>query len=149
MYSTQNKKRSFPAVPAKTEASPYKMRSKLRKRFANLCREERMFVVLCHLSKRSVQPGFPAEALPLLQCLQLEWRQRQRDQLFDIQPSLTLAELGCMHDALTRMSLLTVVNLFPHSSPEHVHQLILQVRWNKACGDRNDNSPILACRISL
>ena len=108
-----------------------------------------MFIILCHLNNRSAQLDFPAEALPLLQCLQLEWQRRQRDQPFDIQLGLTSEELDSMHGALTLMPLISVVNLFPHSSPEHVRQLIQQVRRNKAFGASNDNTPTLVCRISL
>ena len=107
-----------------------------------------MFVVLGHLNNRRAQPDFPAEALTLLQCLQLDWQQIQRGQPFDIQHVLSSEELSGMHRAFSHMPLLTVVNHFPHSRPENVRQLIQWVRWNKTVRD-NNTTPIAVYRINL
>ena len=118
------------------DVAPYKMRPRLRRLFAHLPREQQMFVVLAHLGQRSAQPGFPAEAAALVQCLKSEWEEAQKNwQVRSIRLHLSVGDLRDMQRAFWRMPLYAVVTHFPHSSPGLLHSIIEQVRWNIAAGE--------------
>ena len=136
------------------DAPPYKMRARLRRLFSSLPREDQMFIILAHLSQRFAQPGFPAEAAVLLQCLHSEWGDSQSDQQSGpLRLHLTSGDLRSMQHAFWRMPLFAVFTHFPHSSPELVHYLIEQVRRNMASGESNSQSSsatVVSCyRLSL
>ena len=133
---------------------PAKMTKRLRQLFAKLPRQQQMFILLCHLTERSAQSDFPAEANVLLQCLVSDWQLMQRGQQSDhaehVQLGLTSEELSSMQQAFSRMPLFALVTQFPHSSPEHVRDLIQQVQWKMAfpASSRNATSHVVY-RISL
>ena len=136
------------------DVPPYKMRPRLRRLFSSLPREEQMFIILAHLSQRFAQPGFPAEAAVLLECLHSEWGDSKNDQQSGpLRLHLTSGDLRSMHYAFWRMPLFAVFTHFPHSSPELLHYLIEQVRWSMASGESNSqtiSATVVSCaRLSL